>query len=56
MGTDIDWTGTWETNYGKVELLQKGNLVVVCSFVFVSWCLCGEISIFNLQDLIYLAR
>ena len=27
MGTDIDWTGTWETNYGKVLLQQKGNTV-----------------------------
>jgi len=27
MFTDIDWTGTWDTNYGKVELLQKGNIV-----------------------------
>ena len=25
MGTDIDWTGTWETNYGKVELMQNRN-------------------------------
>jgi len=27
MSTEIDWTGTWETNYGKVELQQTGNTV-----------------------------
>jgi hypothetical protein len=27
MDTDIDWTGIWETNYGKVELYQTGNIV-----------------------------
>lgn len=27
MGTDADWTGTWETNYGKVELRQADNIV-----------------------------
>jgi hypothetical protein len=26
MGTDIDWTGIWETNYGKVELQQTRNI------------------------------
>ena len=27
MSTDIDWTGTWETNYGKVVLQQTKNIV-----------------------------
>lgn len=27
MGTGIDWTGTWETNYGNVELLQADSTV-----------------------------
>jgi hypothetical protein len=27
MSTDIDWTGTWETNYGKVVLQQTENIV-----------------------------
>lgn len=27
MDMGIDWTGTWETNYGKVELQQTNNTV-----------------------------
>ncbi len=27
MGTGIDWTGIWETNYGEVELQQTNNTV-----------------------------
>lgn len=27
MDTVVDWTGTWETNYGKVELQQANNTV-----------------------------
>jgi hypothetical protein len=27
MSTDIDWSGTWETNYGKVVLQQTKNIV-----------------------------
>jgi len=27
MGTGTDWTGIWETNYGKVELHQTNNRV-----------------------------
>jgi hypothetical protein len=26
-GTGRDWTGNWDTNYGKVELEQTGNAV-----------------------------
>ncbi len=27
MITGMDWTGTWETNYGKVELRQANDAV-----------------------------
>lgn len=27
MSTDKDWTGTWETNYGKVVLGQTKDIV-----------------------------
>jgi hypothetical protein len=27
MSTDIDWTGTWETNYGKAEFQQTKDTV-----------------------------
>lgn len=27
IGADLTWTGTWETNYGKVELSQAGSSV-----------------------------
>lgn len=27
MGTGTDWTGTWETNYGKVVLQQANSIV-----------------------------
>ncbi len=33
MDTGIDWTGTWETNYGKVELQQAGNNTVTGMYV-----------------------
>jgi hypothetical protein len=28
MDMGIDWTGIWETNYGRVELSQTNNAVI----------------------------
>lgn len=43
MGTGTDWTGIWETNYGKVELHQTNNIVTGV-YVLKQGCINGRAS------------